>query len=477
MDYPRPLIRRRQRVSVFLNAALVALILLSAVLAGCARPSTATPTPTKTPKTAAVATTPLPAATTAVSTAPAPTAASTQAAPAATAAASATATRAAAATKVNTPAAPKATDTAVPPTATSAPALPKGKLRSPEYGMQAFLWWRPEVADRDLGLIKDAGFGWVKQTFAWRDIEGAGKGQFEWERPDRIVDQIQQYGLKLLVRVDSQPEWAGGKYPENGPPNNMQDFADFVKTLATRYKGRIAAYQIWNEPNLNVPGRSEWGGKAPNPTEYTTMLKAAYAAVKSADPDALVVSAGLAPTTRSDDVAMPDLKFLQGMYDAGAKEYFDLLGAHAAGYKVPPDTDPAVVAKDPALNNNDPSPEQMKRIYCFRHVEDVRKVMVDNGDADKQVAVLEFGWTIDPRPESPYNWHAVTDFQQGEYLVAAYQYAKANWAPWIGLMSLIYMPNSDWKPEQEEFWWGVIEAAYPELKLRPAYVMLKQMPK
>ena len=350
-------------------------------------------------------------------------------------------------------------------------------MNSPEYGMQAFLWWRPEVADRDLGLIRDAGFGWVKQTFAWRDIEGAGKGVFDWSRPDRIVEQVHQYGLKLLVRVDSQPQWAGGKYPENGPPDNLQDFADFLFALASRYKGRIAAYQVWNEPNLNVPGRSEWGGRPPNPAEYTEMLKIAYRAIKAADPDAWVVSAGLAPTTRWDDVAMPDLAFLRGMYAAGAKPYFDLLGAHGAGYKVPPETDPAVVARDPALHNHDPSPEHLKRIYCFRHVEDIRQIMVEHGDRDKQIVLLEFGWTIDPRPDSPYHWHAVTDFQQGEYLVAAYRYAKEHWAPWIGLMSLIYMPNSDWTPEQEEYWWSIIEPAYPELKLRPAYVMLKNMPK
>ena len=334
------------------------------------------------------------------------------------------------------------------------------------------------MADRDLQLIKDAGFGWVKQGFAWREIEGAAKGNFDWERPDRIVDQVEQYGLNLLVRVDSQPQWAGGKFPENGPPDRMQDYADFVAALATRYKGRIDAYQIWNEPNLNVPGRSEWGGRAPNPAEYTQMLKIAYQAIKAVDPNALIVSAGLAPTTRWDDVAMPDLEFLRGMYAAGAKPYFDLLGAHGAGFKVPPETDPAVVAADPVLNNNDPSPEQMKRIYCFRHVEDIRQVMVDNGDTNKQVVLLEFGWTTDPRKDSPYHWHAVSDFEQGEYLVRAYQYAREHWSTWIGLMSLIYLPNSDWLPrEHEESWWSIIGPGYPELNLRPAYVMLKEMAK
>jgi hypothetical protein len=44
-------------------------------------------------------------------------------------------------------------------------------------------------------------------------------------------------------------------------------------------------------------------------------------------------------------------------------------------------------------------------------------------------------------------------------------------------MSLIYMPYPDWSPDMEQYWWGVVEPAYPELRLRPAYVKLKNMPK
>jgi hypothetical protein len=174
---------------------------------------------------------------------------------------------------------------------------------------------------------------------------------------------------------------------------------------------------------------------------------------------------------------MPDTVFIQGMYDAGAAPYFDLLGAHGAGYKAPPETAPDVVADDPVLNNNDPSPRELKRIYCFRHVEDLRAVMVANGDADKRVVLLEFGWTTDPRPDSPYAWHAVSDQEHADYLVRAFQYAKANWQPWIAVMSLIYMPNSQWGKEDEQTHWGVIYPGYPELYMRPAYMQLRDMPK
>ncbi|MEW5958738.1 MAG: beta-galactosidase, partial [Chloroflexota bacterium] len=306
-------------------------------------------------------------------------------------------------------------------------------MTSPDYSMQVFLFWQAEIADRDLQLVQDAGFRWVKQEFAWREIEGAGKGKFDWERSDRVMDQIDAHGLKVIARLGVQPQWAGGGYPEVGPPNNMQDFADFAAAVATHYKGRIDAYQIWNEPNL----AREWGNRPPNAAEYTQMLKMAYQAIKAVDPYPLIISAGLAPTTRNDDVARPDIYYIQEMYDAGAKPYFDALGAHGAGYASPPETDPAEVARTPGLANpgdfENNVPEELRRVYCFRHVEDVRAVMVRNDDSDKQVVLLEFGWTIDPRPNSPYAWHAVTPEQQDQYFQGAYAWAREHWRPWIGV--------------------------------------------
>jgi hypothetical protein len=358
--------------------------------------------------------------------------------------------------------------TPVPPTSPppTSPPPPPASMASPEFGIQAFLWWRPEVAHRDLGLIRDAGFTWVKQWFAWDDIEGAGKGKYDWGTADRIVDQVEEFGLKLIVRVDREPEWAGP------PPGNIDHFADFLTAVTTRYKGRIHAYQVWNEPNL----AREWGHKPPNAKEYTRMLQVAYQAIKRADASAVVVSAGLAPTTELSQRAVPDTQFVQAMYDAGAKPYFDMLGAHGAGYRAPPEKDPGEVANDPNFYNvgdvNCPGPAC--RIYCFRHVEDLRRIMVQNGDANKRVVVLEFGWTRDERTDSPYYWHRVQDqFVQGEYMVRAYQYAKANWQPWIAVMSLIYMPDVNWTPNDEQYWWSVMEPSpVDQLLLKAPYVLL-----
>ncbi len=337
--------------------------------------------------------------------------------------------------------------------------------------MQAFLWWRPEVASRDMGMIKEAGFTWVKQNIGWRDVEGASKGHYDWSRVDWIVNECNKLGLDLLVRIDHQPQWAGGNYPTNGPPDRPADLGDFLYVMATRYKGRIRAYEVWNEPNL----AREWADRRPNATQYVAMLREAYRRIKEADPNAMVVSAGLSPTTAWGDIATPDMQYLREIYAAGGAAYFDALGAHGAGFKAPPEMSPDEVAQNPAYNNGELG---AGRVYCFRHVEDLRRIMVESGDANKQIALLEFGWTIDPRPDSPYHWHSILDPQlQADYFVRAYRWARENWSPWIGLMSLIYIADPDWTASDEQYWWAISEPGYPYFRARPAYTRLKDMPK
>lgn len=346
-------------------------------------------------------------------------------------------------------------------------------MTSPDYGIQVFLWGRADITERDLKLAQDAGFRWIKQMFQWNYIEGRAKGQFEWNEPDRIISAIERYEMNTLARFDFSPMWARPKGADpnlDGPPEKAKDFGDFLSAFARRYRGRVGAYQIWNEPNL----ARDWNGVPPDPKEYTELLKIAYVAIKEQDPAATVISAGLSPTTADGPIAMPDLKFLKEMYAAGAKSSFDMLGVHGAGFKSPPEADPAVIAKDPAATNNDPSSEEAKRVYAFRHVEDLRKVMVDNGDEKKKVSIVEFGWTSDTRPDSPYRWHAVTEDQKAQYIVGAYDYAKKNWRPWISLMSTIYLPAPKWTEKDEQWHWSITD---PQGNLRPAYNAIKAMPK
>ncbi|MCP4539275.1 MAG: cellulase family glycosylhydrolase [Chloroflexi bacterium] len=347
-----------------------------------------------------------------------------------------------------------------PPTPTS---WPRVRMTSPEYGMQAFLWWNQETVARDLQLVQDAGFTWVKQHVSWRDIEGLSQGHYDWYFTDRIVDDVEQYGLDVLFRIDRQPLWSLlAQDPRTGPVGDPQHLGDFCHALAERYRGRVKAYQVWNEPNLS----REWQDLPPDPAGYVDLLRACYIGIKTADPDAMVISAGLSPTGSGLPDAMPDIQYLEAMYEAGAAPYFDLLGVHAPGFLYPPETSPDQVAE-----NHDGH-----RFFCFRHVEDAREVMVRYGDEDKQIAVLEMGWTTDP-VHPGYAWFAVTEEQKADYLVRAFRYAKENWSPWIGVMTVISISDSRWTEDDEQYWWAITDPTWPETHVRPAYDALREMEK
>lgn len=348
-------------------------------------------------------------------------------------------------------------------------------MSSPDYGAQVFVWWREEIRDRDLDLMKEAGFNWIKQAFSWESIEGAGRGQLDWSIADKVVTHANERGLKILARLSLDPDvqgfWAGD------PPANGDAFAEYAGALAARYScqpgaiGCIQAYQVWNEPNL----AREWGGKRPNPAEYVQFLGKAYRAIKAANPNAIVISAGMAPTGDNSDIAMPDDLFYDQMYQAmggGSNGYFDALGVHGAGYAAPPELDPAEAASNPRYGGY--------RFFAFRHVEDIRAIMEKYGDGAKKIVLLEFGWTFDP-VNPAYKWHGadagIDMFVQADYLKRAYQYAAANW-PWVGLMSLLTMPNLDWLndgngSDEEQYWWAIMEPSPINAKeWRPAYIEL-----
>jgi polysaccharide biosynthesis protein PslG len=339
------------------------------------------------------------------------------------------------------------------------------RARSPEYGMNIFVWGNPTTRDRDLGRVRDAGFTWQKTLFKWRDIEPV-RGQYDWSEADRVVQASKAAGVKIIARLDFQPEWARADRAHNGPPDNFEEFGRFVSELAKRYGsdstiGQVQAIQVWNETNL----AREWGHQPINQAaagDYVRLLKTAYEAAKAVDRSILIISAGLSPTGWSDDTARPDDLYLQWMYDAGAKAYFDVLGAHGPGFKAPPDISPDEAGSSPLWGGH--------RSFTFRRVEDLRQIMVDNGDAAKQVWLLEFGWTTD-EINPAYAWHRVTPEQQAEYLVAAYKWAHRNWSPWIGVMTLWTLPDPQWHPEREELWWAVGNADGTD---RPALRRLRE---
>jgi hypothetical protein len=331
------------------------------------------------------------------------------------------------------------------------------------YGIQAFLWWDDVTSGLHLDWVQLLGFSHVKQTFAWQDIEPQ-RGEWHFERADAILAAAEQRSLKLVVRLSDAPAWVHPSLDSttasyiDAPADNMEDWATFCGTVASRYPGRIAAYQIWNEPNLS----REWGGKPPDAVGYVALLRACTQAIRAADPKAILISAGLAPTGQFDDLAHRDDRYLQAMYDAGFQQYIDVVGVHAPGFTAP------------NYGPDDAERDGKGRWATFRRVEDLRKIMIQNGDAARQIAILEVGWTTDPRKDKGYEWFAVDEHTQAQNLVAAYQWAAQHWRPWVGLMTTIYIAKPTWTPDDEEYWWAITK---PDNTTREAFGALAQMPK
>jgi len=367
----------------------------------------------------------------------------------------------------NRSAAPLALSPTARPTDLGAGLITRQAFPSIAYGIQAFLWWDDSARARDLEIVRMMRFQYVKQIFGWKDISPTKDGPAQWQNADGVVDEANYRQVKIVARLGKPPDWAI-RTPANveDPPFDSAAFGTFCGELAARYKGRIVGYQVWNEPNLD----REWLGQTPNAAAYVRVLADCSKAIKAADPAAVVISAGLAPTGTLSPQVIPDEQYLIEMYKAGAAAYYDALGINAPGYKSPPETDPASMGD--------------ARWQAFRHVEDMRAIQVANGDGAKQIAILEMGWTTDTRETVPdpkgsgtpipngYRWHAVTEQQQADYLVGAYEYAAKHWRPWVGLMSMIYIPDPSWTTDNEEYWWAILDTGSYNPRRRLAFFLV-----
>ncbi len=334
------------------------------------------------------------------------------------------------------------------------------------YGVQAHAF---NDLDKVVHAIKDLGFGWLKQQVRWEYVEGR-KGQYGWAGLDRIADACNAAGIKVMFSVVAAPGWARGGKGGVGPPDNYQDFYNFMGAMAAHFKGRVHAYEIWNEQNL----QREWEGAPLSAADYVRLLKGAYRAIKAADPNAIVVSGAPTPTGINDGVwAIDDRTYLQQMYNAGLKYYCDAVGAHPSGYANPPDVYYRGGDFDPNRGYDDhPS-------FFFRNtMEDYYRIMAANGDGGKRIWATEFGWpTVDGMgvPPSPgYEFAAdINEQQQADYIVRAYTWAR-NWghAGVMFLWNLNFWPTTG--PENEMAKYGIVRGDWSP---RPAYIALKNMPK
>ena len=288
-----------------------------------------------------------------------------------------------------------------------------------ERGLDVDFTWG--IPDADFAptkaAIDDLGAKWVRLTMHWHNAEPSDNSYSsqtlsEW---DDAVAAAEATGSKIIGVVGRSPKWASGSNDQYMPPQDPADYADFMTFIANRYEGRVQAWEIWNEQNS-----TRFWPSGPDAAEYTRLLKAAYPAVKAADPNALVLFGGL---------SYSDYFYVSQAYKAGAKGYFDVMVTHPySDWKSPEYIDWA---------------GGLPWIKSFLAYREVRNRMLANGD-DKPIWFTEFGWST-----CTTNIKCVSEAKQAEYLTSAFCLMEQD--PYVEVAITYNLRNNHWNDDADSW--------------------------
>ena len=168
-----------------------------------------------------------------------------------------------------------------------------------------------EHLDCNLSALASCGVKWIRAWWGWGMAEKT-PGQFDWSEFDRQLEAVQRAKMEImpiLLRYYPQYEqpWAGKVDEIQQPPYDLDRWANFVETTVRRYRGRVKAWEVWNEPQYTMDARF-----------YADLLKATHARIRMADPNALVI--GLAGV---------HLDYVRDVFAAGGAQCMDVLSHHS----------------------------------------------------------------------------------------------------------------------------------------------------
>lgn len=234
---------------------------------------------------------------------------------------------------------------------------------------------------------------------------------------DRVVGAASVHGLSLLPVIEYTPSWDAQRPGDRAsPPRSLQPFANFLTALVHRYgpggtywsahpgtpRVPIRMWQIWNEPHF-----ARYWSVQPFAPSYVSLLGAAHAALKAADPGAQVVLAGLADFS---------WQYLAQIYSVpGASRLFDVVAIH-------------------------PYTAQAAGVIII--LQRVRAVMDQFGDAGKPILATEITWPSSQGKAPPQFGVSTTETQQAQRLAQLMPLLIANrarlglegfyWYTWMG---------------------------------------------
>ncbi|HEX7604780.1 MAG TPA: endo-1,4-beta-xylanase [Polyangiaceae bacterium] len=226
-----------------------------------------------------------------------------------------------------------------------------------------------------LNAALDLGGVMIRRDFRWFEIE-ATKGTLDFTTHDRLVDEAQAKKVRLLGSLLYGTPWATTQ--PNGdeffPPDDPAAFGAYARAVASRYAGKVSAWEVWNEPNNGFRfWKTQLSG---DPVAYAKLLGIAYGEVHAADPNATVLLGGTVFTGQLIDGAMT---FLGKAYDAqpDLAKSFDVAGIHT--YPAYPPT------RAPEYGEgNDPPLEAKIQMHAW--------LLAQHGGAGKPMWITELGW-------------------------------------------------------------------------------------
>ncbi|MBK8988407.1 MAG: cellulase family glycosylhydrolase [Chloroflexi bacterium] len=317
------------------------------------------------------------------------------------------------------------------PSPTATPAYPiytGAPLNRTDMGVQIHL--HREDLTAVMSHLQTLGVGWVKVQVSWKLYQPAPDryDDFLLAELDALVAAAEANDIAVLLNVAKAPEWSRPTTELDGPPLDAAHFQAFMQFLAQRYRGRVAAYELWNEANL----QREWNGTPLNAADLVALLRAGAAGTRAGDPAALLISGAPATTGINDGVtAVDDRVFLRQMLATGVADVVDGIGVHPYGWANPPDS--SVTDGETAVpsHNNHPS-------FFFKDTITDYLALLDEFGVTDWLWVTEFGWgsfegffdeagTPAAPPAGAEFMAYVSEWQQAEYILRAFEMGQA-WA-------------------------------------------------
>jgi hypothetical protein len=258
-------------------------------------------------------------------------------------------------------------------------------------------------------------------------------------------------------------------------PEDPVTLGNFVEAMMKRYGKKVQAVEIWNEQNL----AHENGGRVvpEDAGRYVELLVESYKRIKAVEPSTIVLAGAPSSSGVTDPaLAVADEVYFREMYRYKGgliKDYFDVQAVHPGGSANPPET----MWPDNPSNANGWTDHPT---FYFRHVENVRKFMVEEGVGDHQIWITEYGWATENVTPGYEFGNQVSLEKQGEFILGALKYAYFNYRepngdPWLGNMFLWNMNfavlwGAQDQPLHEQASFGILN---PDWSPRPGFLAVQ----